>query len=117
MVQRGSICFHPSRPQLTRGTLAGVITGNWEPTTDYLATIFCSATAAAFPRIHQKIKRLTPQTPPVLSGTGAVQFAANPNPARRPGWRTVSASPKICTEIINIGGCSTAVLGGKRAYF
>ena len=104
MAQLGSVCFHPSRPEFDGGRRAGVTTSN------------CSATAAAFPWIHQEIKRLTPRTPPVFSGTVAGQFAANLNPVKRSGWPTVSASPKICPEIINIWGeCSTAALGGKRA--
>ena len=87
-----------------RGLMPGVLTLN------------CSATAPAITLIHQKIKWLTSKTPPVLSGTAAGQFAANLNPVKRSGRPTVSASPKICPEIINIGRkCSTAALGGKRA--
>ncbi len=60
MVQRGSVCFHPSRSEIARGPRAGV------------PTLHCSATAAALTRIHQKIERLTHKTPPVFSGTAAV---------------------------------------------
>ena len=65
MVQHGSVCFHPSGPESAGGRRAGV------------PTLPCSATAAAFPRIHQEIKRLMAQTPPVFGGTVAGQFAEN----------------------------------------
>ena len=38
--------------------------------------ILCSATSAAFPGNSPKIKGVTAQTPPVLSGAGAEQDAA-----------------------------------------
>jgi len=38
--------------------------------------IFYSATSAAYPENHLKIKGVTAQTPPVLSGAGAEQGAA-----------------------------------------
>jgi hypothetical protein len=101
MVQRGPLCYQP-RSEIGGGLRSGV------------PTLPCSATTAAFPRIHQNIKRLTPKTPPVLSGTVAVQFAANQNPARRPGRPTVSASPKICPEIINFGGVGPPLAAVKE---
>jgi hypothetical protein len=44
MVQRGSVCLHPSRSERARGLMGG------------MPIVHRSATAAALPRINQKIK-------------------------------------------------------------
>jgi len=92
MVKRGFACFHPTRPEIDRGQMAKgpyLILfrnggGNHQDSPDNKASY--------------------PKKPPVLNGTAAAQIAANHNPAKRPGWSTVSSSPKIWTECLNIGG-------------
>ena len=100
MAKRGSIYSHPSARSSAAALGLGLnFTGYW-----LLATILCSATAAAPQRIMLQIKGFAIKTPPVPRGTPAAPFAENKFLLKRRGGQLSQPHQKTYLNLPKYAG-------------